>query len=77
MDASNWLTSGVSGVRTELATLIEFEWTCSNIVDVSPLLVPGLLQTADYIRAVMADVDTREIERSGCCRLRTCGGPPP
>lgn len=62
VDDGNWTTSDTSGARTELTTLIEFERTCTEMVNVTPLLVPGLLQTADYIRAVMGnlpDVENR------------------
>lgn len=60
VDAGNWTTSDASGARTELTTLIEFERTCTEMVNVAPLLIPGLLQTDDYIRAVMGNLDDVE-----------------
>ncbi|MEU5844855.1 Scr1 family TA system antitoxin-like transcriptional regulator [Saccharopolyspora shandongensis] len=53
VDAGNWITSDVAGASPELTTFIECERTCTSITDVSPLVVPGLLQTARYMRAVM------------------------
>ncbi|TDD41354.1 helix-turn-helix domain-containing protein [Saccharopolyspora elongata] len=60
VDAGNWTTSDTSGARTELTTLIETERTCTEMVNVAPLLIPGLLQTDEYIRAVMGDLDDVE-----------------
>lgn len=50
---ADWLRAGIPGVHQELVTLIEYERTASSITEVAPLLVPGLLQTSDYARAVM------------------------
>lgn len=58
----NWLSSGVPGVRHELTTLIEFERTAKQITDVSTQVFPGLLQTADYARAVLTGVPGNEVE---------------
>lgn len=41
------------GVDRQLTALVDFEKSATTIIDVAPLLVPGLLQTADYVRAVM------------------------
>lgn len=65
----NWLTTGVSGIQQELTTLIEFERTATDITDVSPLLVPGLLQTSDYARALMTDMPLGEVEKRVMLRL--------
>lgn len=63
VDGGNWTTSDeTAGAHAELTTLIEFERTCTEIFNVAPMLVPGLLQTADYTRAVMGklpDVENR------------------
>ncbi len=46
----NWVAPGV--VR-HLAMLTDYEREALRITNVEPLLVPGLLQTADYARSVM------------------------
>lgn len=43
------------GVDRQLSALLDFEKTATHIVDVSPLLIPGLIQTEDYARAIMDD----------------------
>lgn len=62
VDEPNWLRPGIPGAREELVTLIEYERTASHIVEVAPLLVPGLLQTPDYVWAVMEGLPAGEIE---------------
>ncbi|MEY8041256.1 helix-turn-helix transcriptional regulator [Saccharopolyspora cebuensis] len=54
-DQSDWLRAGTPGIHQELVTLIEYERTASAIIEVAPLLIPGLAQTADFARAVMVD----------------------
>lgn len=57
VDSGNWTTtSDTTWARSELTTLIEFERTCTEILNVAPMLIPGLLQTGDYVRAIMADL---------------------
>lgn len=46
----NWVAPGVD---RQLAALTEYERTAHTIVDVQPLLIPGLLQTAEYARSIM------------------------
>ncbi|QWF77736.1 helix-turn-helix domain-containing protein [Amycolatopsis sp. CA-230715] len=46
----NWVAPGV---LRHLAALTEYERTAKLIVNVQPLLVPGMLQTSDYARAIM------------------------
>ncbi|NYH77406.1 transcriptional regulator with XRE-family HTH domain [Actinopolyspora biskrensis] len=53
-DESNWIKPKTRSVNQDLTTLIEFERTATSIIDVSPIMIPGPLQTADYARAVMA-----------------------
>lgn len=60
-EAPSWVTSGIPGVQKELASLVQFERTATEIIDVSPMLIPGLLQTADYMRAVMNGMDDSQI----------------
>ncbi|SDK57531.1 hypothetical protein SAMN04487820_109190 [Actinopolyspora mzabensis] len=58
----NWLAAGAKSTHKELTTLIEFERTATHILEVAPMLVPGLLQTADYARTVMAGLPTEELD---------------
>lgn len=72
-DASqpDWLASGMSEAVGG-AAITDMERTATNMTEWSPLLVPGLLQTADYARAILArstrpgpDVETRVLVRLG------------
>ncbi|GGI98438.1 transcriptional regulator [Saccharopolyspora subtropica] len=65
----NWLTSGIPGVREELATLIEFERAATRITEVQVLVFPGMLQTREYMRAVMATLPPEMIETRVAFRL--------
>ncbi|WP_374957095.1 helix-turn-helix domain-containing protein [Actinopolyspora mortivallis] len=64
---ANWLKA--SSGHDELTTLLEFERTATSIVDVSPILVPGLLQTSDYARTIMAGEPPGEMERLVAMRV--------
>ncbi|HEV8560996.1 MAG TPA: helix-turn-helix transcriptional regulator [Actinophytocola sp.] len=69
----NWLTVGVS---QQLAGLIECERTTIEIVNWSPLLVPGLLQTAEYAHTIYANNDAlarHEVEARVQLRLSRQG----
>lgn len=70
-DGPHWLGVGMPEQERQLAALLEFERTATRIIDVSPLLVTGLLQTAHYARAIMlqADVPPGEIETRVVVRL--------
>lgn len=61
-DEPDWVRVGIPGVRDELVTLIEYERTATHFTEAAPLLVPGLLQTADYARAVMTGLPAAERE---------------
>ncbi|PKW18468.1 hypothetical protein A8926_6555 [Saccharopolyspora spinosa] len=58
----NWLLAGASGTRTELTALIEFERTATRILEVAPMLIPGLLQTSDYARTIMSGLPAHELD---------------
>ncbi|QRP46745.1 helix-turn-helix transcriptional regulator [Amycolatopsis sp. FDAARGOS 1241] len=47
----NWLESVVPGAPNEAAVYAECERTASAMFNWQPLLIPGLLQTGDYVRA--------------------------
>lgn len=50
----NWLTVGMPGVAQQLAGVVESERAASSITEWSPSLIPGLLQTPDYARAIIS-----------------------
>lgn len=50
---SQWLAITLPDQRRQLVALQEFESTATSIIDASPLLIPGLLQSAGYVRAIM------------------------
>jgi transcriptional regulator with XRE-family HTH domain len=52
-----WLAVTMPEQRAMLSALVDAEDSATVITDVSPLLIPGLLQTSDYIRAIMAGGD--------------------
>ncbi|MCI2420731.1 helix-turn-helix transcriptional regulator [Saccharopolyspora sp. K220] len=52
---SNWVATTLPAQRQQLAAFIDFEQNATKIIEVSPLLIPGLLQTNDYIRTVMTE----------------------
>ncbi|MCS7478171.1 helix-turn-helix domain-containing protein [Umezawaea endophytica] len=68
----NWLTTGIPGISQQLAGVMECERTAKTIIDWSPALMPGLLQTGGYARLVLgggpatpADLETRITLRVG------------
>ena len=67
-DGPGRLVAGVPTIGPQLTQLIEYERTATRITDVAPILIPGLLQTGDYARAVLGDgpdTDTRVALRAG------------
>ncbi|MCX2731988.1 helix-turn-helix transcriptional regulator [Saccharopolyspora sp. NFXS83] len=70
-DGRQWSSSGLPEQQRQLTTLLEIERTAHRIVSVSPLLVPGLLQTADYARAMMftAGIPANEVELRVAVRI--------
>lgn len=57
VDRPGWWETGDTAIPQQLTALIGFEAQAARIIDVALLLVPGLLQTADYTRAIMAAAD--------------------
>lgn len=55
------LNVGLPGINNTLAQLIDHERAAVRITDASPLLIPGLLQTSDYARAIMSDQPDSEL----------------
>jgi transcriptional regulator with XRE-family HTH domain len=52
--ASQWLAVSLPEQRQQMAMLVDLEQSATTITEVSPLLVPGLLQTTPYIQAIMS-----------------------
>jgi len=71
VDQPGWWETGHPGVQRQLTALIGFEATANRIVDVAPVLMPGLLQTPEYTRALLLsmDVPDRLIETMVAMRL--------
>jgi transcriptional regulator with XRE-family HTH domain len=63
VDKACWWTSAAAGLQPEIAASMH-ERCASRITDWSPSLIPALLQTSDYARAVSAvdDHETQQIE---------------
>ncbi len=51
--ASLWTATTLPAQQQQLAAFIEMEQSAAALVQVAPILVPGLLQTRDYAHAVM------------------------
>jgi transcriptional regulator with XRE-family HTH domain len=71
----NWVAPGVN---RGLAALIEDEKVARHIVNVEPLVIPGLLQSDDYANAIMTgagasrgEIEQRVLVRMGRQRLLT------
>lgn len=60
-DQKTWVATGVAGATDQFNALMEFERTATEIVDWSPLVIPGLLQTGDYARAIMGDIPQADL----------------
>lgn len=58
----NWLTAGIPGASQQLAGAMECETTATTITEWEPWTVPGLLQTSDYARAIIASGEMSRTE---------------
>lgn len=54
-DAPGQISSGAPNIGPQLGQLIDYEEKARRIVSWAPLLVPGLLQTEAYARAIMGE----------------------
>lgn len=70
-DGSHWVASSLPEQQRQLAALLEFERDAAVITDVSAMLIPGLLQTSAYARAIMigAEIPSNEIETRVAVRM--------
>lgn len=82
-DPSGWWETGNNALPAQLPTLITFESHAKRITNFEPLLVPGLLQTHAYMRAVMEsggipseDAEARVAARAGRQTVLTRKNPP-
>lgn len=68
---SQWVATTLPEQRQQMAALIDWEHRATRIVEVAPLLVPGILQTSEYIRGIMtaAGVPNGEIALRVASRL--------
>lgn len=72
-DSPMWVATTLPAQRQQLAALVDAEQSAAEITEVAPLLIPGLLQTRDYVRAIMtageslpaAEIATRLAIRMG------------
>jgi hypothetical protein len=67
-----WLQQFGSGLPEQLRTLINHEDRATDITEFEPSFIPGLLQTADYARALLersATVPPHEVESRVSTRL--------
>jgi transcriptional regulator with XRE-family HTH domain len=62
-DESQWVATTLPEQRQQMSAYVDWEQNATRIVEVAPLLVPGLLQISDYINAIMTagGVPTGEI----------------
>ncbi|WP_433262297.1 helix-turn-helix domain-containing protein [Actinosynnema sp. CS-041913] len=70
-DDSVWVAVSLPDQQSQLSALLSFEQMATRLTSVSPLLVPGLLQTGGYARAIMRGgrVPQQEIEIRVATRL--------
>lgn len=70
-DESNWVATTLPAQRQQLSAYVDIEEKATKIVQISPLLIPGLLQTDDYVRAVMSGggIPTGEIATRVAIRI--------
>jgi transcriptional regulator with XRE-family HTH domain len=52
--ASTWVATTLPAQRQQLATFVEMEQNAAVITEVSPMIIPGMLQTRDYAHAIMS-----------------------
>lgn len=70
-ESPNWSVIGSPGVPTQLTALVAYEREARSITEVNPLLVPGLLQSREYARAIVGSgtANAEELEQRVNYRL--------
>ncbi|GAA4412093.1 helix-turn-helix domain-containing protein [Actinokineospora soli] len=48
-----WVATTLPEQRQQMSAYVEFEQNATSIVEMAPLIIPGILQTNDTIRAIM------------------------
>jgi transcriptional regulator with XRE-family HTH domain len=61
-DVSPWLAVGITAQRRQMAALLKVERTATRTIHVSPSLIPGPLQTAEYARAIMTRAGVSDLQ---------------
>ena len=79
-EGPNWIAVGDSSHR-DMTTLVEYERNAQAIVEVATTVIPGMLQTYDYAKAIISgwspsDADTRTAVRVGRRDVLTKTNPP-
>lgn len=59
---SQWMATTLPEQRQQMAALVDWEHRATRIQEMAPLLVPGILQTSDYIRGIMTAAGVPEDE---------------
>jgi transcriptional regulator with XRE-family HTH domain len=65
---SNWLAPGFPGMSPALAGVLDCEVTATAIRQWSPSVIPGLLQTESYARAILDDASEAPLVRMRMAR---------
>ena len=67
----NWLDSNPSDLPPALSGIVEYERTATRITNWDLAIVPGLLQTADYARAILSnsEIDLSQADARLVARL--------
>lgn len=50
---SQWVATTLPEQKQQMVAYLDWAQNATRIVEVAPLLIPGILQTGDYIRAIM------------------------
>ncbi len=74
-DAPRWLAVTLPEQAQQFSALLDLEETATRITDVEPLMIPGLLQTTDYMRAIMTGGSLPSDEIATRIADRTVGEP--
>ncbi|MEU6131472.1 helix-turn-helix transcriptional regulator [Saccharopolyspora sp. NPDC047091] len=68
-ELANSVSVGADGEADVLAALMDFERNAQRITNVAPVVIPGLLQTSDYARAIV-DGSASNAERDRMVSMR-------